>query len=171
GGDHRWPGGIRRGALPPDPRPLAGLVGPRLGPLRRPAAGDCQLPRHRRPPLAVLAPGRHRLGGTRNPVGRAGVLARPALAPPLPESGRLPRGTGLAGGQPARPVPAGGDPDGGTDRRRDDLDRLGLLAPRQPDRLQRRPVRGDLVRALGPAPPRLPVPATPARLAAGGLRA
>src|SRR5690606_28029496 len=100
---------------------------------------------------------------------RAGVLARPPLAPPLPDPRGVSGGTRLAGGESARPVPAGGDPDGGTDRRGDDLDRLGLLAPRQPHRFPGCPVRGDLLCALGPSPPRLPVPAGPRGLAAVGL--
>ncbi len=119
--------------------------------------------------LALLAPGDHRLDGARAALRRARLLPGCALAIVVlrPSSSSSP--LVLHRDLPARPVSLGRRARRPVPESRDARHRVGLLPVSPAGGVERRHAARGLVRALGPAPPRLPVPSRARRLDAVGL--
>ncbi len=169
GRGHAGAGGALSGPLPPVPQAVPRLVGGGLDAVPPPHRRHPQLPRYRAPRLALLAPGDHRVDSTGAPLGGAGLFPPAPLAPGLPGAGALPTGLVVHRDLPARSVPLGRRPRGAVPLPRHALDRVELRRLSPPCRLGRGGGAGTGILPMGPAPPRLPVPAGAGRLEPVGL--
>ena len=133
------------------------------------ARRDRQLPAERGAAVAVPAPGHYGTDGARAALGGARLLAADPLAVALPAGRGLPAALVDRGDLPPRLVHARRRADGRVPQSRDAVERVDVPRLPPPRGVDRGARPGGRVFSVGAAPPRLPVPARPRRLAALGL--